>query len=101
LQPFNGIPAKFRMNLASINVQKPSNFIGNVFKPLQNFILSNLLLEKANEIVKKIVLDRVFKSFQTLIQEILKTSQKSEELMTKFVLFICFNNQNHFFLNYR
>ena len=56
------------MNLATINVQKPSNFIGNVFKSLQNFILSNLLSEKGNDIVKKEVLDRVFKSFQTLIQ---------------------------------
>ena len=75
------------MNVATINVQKPSNFIGNVFKSLQNFILSNMLAERGNEIVKKEVLDRVFKSFQTLIQEILKSSQKSEELMTKFVGF--------------
>lgn len=74
------------MNLSSINVQKPSNFIGNVFKPLQNFIFMNLLIDKANSIVKKQVLDRVFKTFQNLIQDILKTSQKSEELMTKFVI---------------
>lgn len=79
------------MNLASINVQKPSNFIGNVFKPLQNFLLTNLLSEKNNEIVKKEVLGRVFKAFQSLIQEILKTSQKSEELMTKFVFFLRFS----------
>jgi len=60
------------MNLSSINVQKPSNFIGNVFKPLQNFILMNFLTGKAIEIVKKEVLDRVFKSFQMLeIKELL------------------------------
>ena len=46
-----------------------------------------MLAERGNEIVKKEVLDRVFKSFQTLIQEILKSSQKSEELMTKCVGF--------------
>ena len=84
-KPFNGIPAKFRMNLSAINVQKPSNFIGNVFKPLQNFLLMNLLIDETQNIVKKEVLDRVFKNFQSLIQDILKSSQKSEELMAKFV----------------
>ena len=73
------------MNYATTNIQKPSNFIGNIFKPLQNFVLLNLLHDKTNEMFKKQVLDRIFKSFQSLVQEILKTSQKSEELMNKFV----------------
>lgn len=75
------------MNYTNINVQKPSNFIANIFKPLQNFIILNLLNEKASEMLKKEVLDKVFESFRSLVQEILNSTIKSQELMNKFVIF--------------
>lgn len=76
------------MNYTNINVQRPSNFIANIFKPLQNFIILNLLNEKATETLKKEVLDKVFDSFHNLVREILNSTIKSQELMNKFVYLI-------------
>ncbi|CAD8055782.1 unnamed protein product [Paramecium primaurelia] len=81
LEPFSGIPAKFRMTNRDMPNQ-PSNFCINIFKPLQNY-----LLKLDDDSIKKLTCEKVcnttLERFQVIKKQALDTCDKNEELMAK------------------
>ncbi len=64
---------------------RPSNFTGNILRPLSNFLQSQKLDEGNQKIIKQGVIQIVIGSYEKLVGSILQSSMKSEELMNRYV----------------
>lgn len=87
LEPFNGVPAKYRMTNKEMPTT-PSNFVWNIFYPLNQFIQNNRLEGQVKRVVEFNVVNKIYDKFVLIAREILDTVQKAESVLSKYVNFI-------------
>ena len=87
LEAFHGITAKFRMSNRNPPT-KPSNFVSNIFRPFINFLQNNSISGNLKEVLSSVIVQTVMKNFENLLVQILKSTEKSESLMNKYVIII-------------